>query len=103
MSSLTRASFLSKWSTRTNGSPSLSPRQMRLTAIDIGTNTILMLIADLGPDGSFSVVRDEQVIARLGKGVDAQRRVTSETTERVVRFLSDFLDIARPLHPDRII
>ena len=76
---------------------------MRLTAIDIGTNTILMLIADLSSDGTFSVVRDEQVIARLGKGVDAHRKITPETTERVIRFLRGFLDIAHPFHPDRIV
>ena len=48
---------------------------VRVAAIDIGTNTILLLIADVETDGSVSVIRDEQVIARLGRGVDAGRQI----------------------------
>jgi len=60
---------------------------MRLASIDIGSNTILLLIVDIAPDGELSVVRDEQIIARLGKGVDANRRITAETFTRVLGFL----------------
>ncbi|MCX6144224.1 MAG: Ppx/GppA phosphatase family protein [Ignavibacteriales bacterium] len=60
---------------------------MRLASIDIGSNTILLLIVDIAPDGAFVVVRDEQIIARLGKGVDANRRITAETFTRVLGFL----------------
>jgi exopolyphosphatase/guanosine-5'-triphosphate,3'-diphosphate pyrophosphatase len=60
---------------------------MRIASIDIGTNTILLLIADFDADGSLTVLRDEQIIARLGKGVDANRRITAETFSRVVGFL----------------
>jgi exopolyphosphatase/guanosine-5'-triphosphate,3'-diphosphate pyrophosphatase len=63
---------------------------MRLASIDIGTNTILMLIADIASDGTVTVVREEQVIARLGKGVDANRRITAETFSRVLGFLQRF-------------
>ena len=47
----------------------------------------MLLIADIAADGTISVVRDEQVIARLGKGVDANRRITAETFSRVLAFL----------------
>jgi exopolyphosphatase / guanosine-5'-triphosphate,3'-diphosphate pyrophosphatase len=60
---------------------------MRLASIDIGSNTILLLIVDITPDGELTVVRDEQIIARLGKGVDANRRITAETFTRVLSFL----------------
>lgn len=60
---------------------------MRVASIDIGSNTILLLIADITPDGALIVVRDEQIIARLGKGVDASRRITAETFSRVLGFL----------------
>ena len=63
---------------------------MRIASIDIGTNTVLLLIADIAADGTLTVVRDEQVIARLGKGVDANRRITAETFTRVLGFLQKF-------------
>ncbi len=47
----------------------------RFSAIDIGTNTILMLIADVDDAGNVRVVRDEHNIARLGKGIDEHRRI----------------------------
>lgn len=67
---------------------------MRIATIDIGTNTILMLIADVGADGTLSVVRDEQVIARLGKGVDRHRRITDDAFIRVKQFLERYQRIA---------
>lgn len=76
---------------------------MRLATIDIGTNTILMLIADFAADGTITAVRDEQVIARLGKGVDAYRRITAETFSRVLGILQKYKSTAESNHVDKII
>jgi exopolyphosphatase/guanosine-5'-triphosphate,3'-diphosphate pyrophosphatase len=76
---------------------------MRLTAIDIGTNTILMLIADVAANGRLDTVRDEQVIARLGKGVDAHRRITPETAKRVLEYLRGYRSIAADFRTDKMI
>jgi exopolyphosphatase / guanosine-5'-triphosphate,3'-diphosphate pyrophosphatase len=67
---------------------------MRISAIDIGTNTILMLIADVREDGTISVVRDEHTIARLGKGVDSSKRILPETFERALNLLSKLKSIS---------
>jgi exopolyphosphatase/guanosine-5'-triphosphate,3'-diphosphate pyrophosphatase len=67
---------------------------MRLASIDIGTNTILMLVADVERNGSLSVVRDEHFIARLGKGVDEHGLIQKETFQRVRRILSQLKSIA---------
>ncbi|MCX6135442.1 MAG: Ppx/GppA phosphatase family protein [Ignavibacteriales bacterium] len=76
---------------------------MRLTTIDIGTNTILMLIADVSADGVISPVRDELIIARLGRGVDAERRITAETSTRVLSHLRQFKSISESLNSEAII
>jgi exopolyphosphatase/guanosine-5'-triphosphate,3'-diphosphate pyrophosphatase len=76
---------------------------MRLTAIDIGTNTILMLIADFSPDGRLTVLRDEHAIARLGKGVDEHRAITPDTFERTFGFLRSYRDLSDQLHSEKII
>ena len=67
---------------------------MRIAAIDIGTNTILMLVADSDGTSIQSIVRDEHVIARLGKGVDEHRVILPETIERVEQYLASYKEIA---------
>jgi len=76
---------------------------MRLSSIDIGTNTILMLIADVQPNGETHVVRDEHFIARLGKGVDEHRRILPETFDRVLQCLSRYKQIHEEAHSERIL
>ncbi|MGH2568898.1 MAG: Ppx/GppA phosphatase family protein [Bacteroidota bacterium] len=74
---------------------------MRVSAIDIGTNTILLLIADVSADGSVRVIRDEQVIARLGKGVDASRRILPETFGRAEHYLREYKAFSDEAHVDK--
>ncbi len=74
----------------------------RLTAIDIGTNTILMLIADVSSNGDIRVIRDEHSIARLGKGVDEKKMILPETFERVLNYLSAYKKIHDEEHSDQI-
>jgi exopolyphosphatase / guanosine-5'-triphosphate,3'-diphosphate pyrophosphatase len=67
---------------------------MRLASIDIGTNTILMLIADVERNSDISVITDEHIIARLGKGVDENGFIQKDTFERVSKILSQLKSIA---------
>ena len=71
----------------------------RICAIDIGTNTILMLVADvvlnisnrqLLTNSILKIITDEQVIARLGKGVDQNKRILPETFTRVRDSLAEY-------------
>jgi len=68
-----------------------------ISSIDIGTNTILMATLDFAEDGSVRVLSDEHGIARLGKGVDASRRILPETFDRVAGYLDRYREIARSL------
>lgn len=61
-----------------------------------------MLIADVSADGIISPVRDEQIIARLGRGVDADRRITRETSLRVLSHLQSYKSISDSLDSERI-
>jgi exopolyphosphatase/guanosine-5'-triphosphate,3'-diphosphate pyrophosphatase len=70
---------------------------MRLASIDIGTNTVLMLVADVRRDGSLDVVRDEHFIGRLGKGVDEHGIILKDTFHRVRDILSRLKNIADSL------
>ncbi len=74
---------------------------MILASIDIGTNTVLLLIADVGPTGAVSPLVSEQRIPRLGRGVDAARHLAPDSMQRVVSVLKEYraiLDRYRPAH-----
>jgi exopolyphosphatase / guanosine-5'-triphosphate,3'-diphosphate pyrophosphatase len=75
---------------------------MRIASLDIGTNTILMLIADVLPDGSMKVIRDEHTIARLGRGVDTSGRIQPETFERCRAIIHHLLLIAQETNVQHI-
>src|SRR5438105_5757212 len=76
---------------------------MTFSTIDIGTNTILMVTCSVSKDGSIAILGDEHEIARLGKGVDASRMITSETFDRVAIYLNRYVDIAQSFDSERII
>ncbi|MBI3585700.1 MAG: Ppx/GppA family phosphatase [Ignavibacteriales bacterium] len=76
---------------------------MRITTIDIGTNTILMLVADIHSDGSLATVRDEHAIARLGKGVDKHKKIPEETFQRALSFLKGYKELSDTCRSEKII
>ena len=75
----------------------------RLGFIDIGTNTILCLIAELKSDGSFDIIDDLAEITRLGQGVDRAGEISPEGEERSVQVLRHYLEWCRRLNVEEII
>lgn len=62
---------------------------MRVAAIDLGTNTTRLLVADVA-DGRVDEVVRRTVITRLGEGVDERRRLLPVPIARVRNVLSDY-------------
>ena len=54
----------------------------RVAAIDCGTNSIRLLIADIGADGHLTDVTRLMRVVRLGQGVDATGLLAPEAIER---------------------
>ena len=73
----------------------MSPR--RSAFFDIGTNTILCLIAEIRDTGRFRVLDDLAEIAGLGKGVDQTGLISAEAQERALQTLTRFVDQCRSL------
>ncbi len=48
-------------------------RSRRVATVDVGTNSIRLLVAEARPDGSYSLLDDEKVVARLGRGMNRSR------------------------------
>jgi len=65
----------------------------RVAAVDCGTNSIRLLIADAGPDGRLvDVVRDMRIV-RLGQGVDRTGRLAPEAIARTRDVLIDYAEL----------
>jgi exopolyphosphatase / guanosine-5'-triphosphate,3'-diphosphate pyrophosphatase len=81
---------------RTDFDRTTSQRQGRLmtkrvAAIDCGTNSLRLLIADLDPGAhTLADVRRRMEIVRLGQGVDATGRLAPEALERTMRVLAEY-------------
>lgn len=65
---------------------------MLRSSIDLGTNTCLLLIAELNKDGKeiLNVLSDKSSIVRLGKGVDQSRTLNPEAMKRTLECLRTY-------------
>lgn len=67
----------------------------RVAAIDCGTNSIRLLIADIA-DGKFREVYRNMQIVRLGQGVDQNKAFHPDAIDRTLKAVADFsTEIAR--------
>ncbi len=62
---------------------------MRVAAVDLGTNTTRLLVADV-VDGRLEELHRETRITRLGEGVDSRKRLLPVPIARVRNVLSDY-------------
>ncbi|GAA5151649.1 Ppx/GppA phosphatase family protein [Pseudonocardia eucalypti] len=74
----------------------------RVAAIDCGTNSIRLLVADADDGRQLTDVHRETRIVRLGKGVDATGRLAPEAIERTREALADYTDILRAAGAERL-
>lgn len=71
----------------------------RVAALDCGTNSLRLLVADLDGDRTTDVVRRMEVV-RLGEGVDRTGRLSSEALARTFAVLDDYAATIRELGVD---
>jgi exopolyphosphatase/guanosine-5'-triphosphate,3'-diphosphate pyrophosphatase len=62
----------------------LDDRPDRYAVIDVGTNSIKFLVAELGAHGQYHVVVDRAEVTRLGQGIDAGGEIVPEALERAL-------------------
>jgi exopolyphosphatase/guanosine-5'-triphosphate,3'-diphosphate pyrophosphatase len=67
---------------------------VRVAAIDCGTNSLRLLVADVDPEaGRLTDVDRRMEIVRLGQGVDSTGRLAPEALERTLRALRGYARI----------
>ncbi len=74
----------------------------RVAAIDIGTNSVLLLVAEATPSGPRAVVERAE-ITRLGRGVDGAGRLADDACERTLDCLRAYAAEARSAGVSRLV
>ena len=77
------------------------PRPARVAAIDVGTNTVLLTVAERR-GASFAPVVERAEITRLGRGVDRTGRLDAAAIAETVAVLARYAAEARSLGATRI-
>jgi exopolyphosphatase / guanosine-5'-triphosphate,3'-diphosphate pyrophosphatase len=75
-----------------------------LTAIDVGTNSIHMVVVRVHPSlPAFSIIAREKATVRLGERCKQTGRLTEEAMERAIVALKRCQDIAKSLNAEQVI
>lgn len=75
---------------------------MRVAAIDCGTNSIRLLVAELDAERGLVEFDRRTTIVRLGEGVDANRKFSEAALDRTFRAVDDYAHAIRPHEVERI-
>ncbi len=75
----------------------------RLAAIDIGTNTILMLVADITEDGKLFPLKDLERTTRLGRGLAGTGHLHPDSLSKSYEVIDGYLTVCRDMGVDKVI
>ena len=76
---------------------------MRIAAIDIGTNSVHMIVVRVRTDLSFEVIDREKVMVRLGAGGLDGKALTTEAMNAALQALSKFKRLAESHRVDEVL
>lgn len=76
--------------------------EQNIAAIDIGTNTILMVVACVKPNGDFTVIGDYHEIARLGEDLGKTGIIKKEAVLRSKLILKNYSEICKHCNVTKI-
>jgi exopolyphosphatase/guanosine-5'-triphosphate,3'-diphosphate pyrophosphatase len=74
----------------------------RIAAIDVGSNSIRQIIADVRGDGTIDVVDEMKAHPRLGKGLDATGALSTESMDLAIDALQRMATLAKQQGAQRI-
>lgn len=75
---------------------------MRLAAIDVGTNTVRLLVVDLEPGGAWTTVAQDQRVTRLGESLAGSGRLAPAAMTRTGDAVAEYVSRARTLAADEV-
>ena len=81
--------------------PEAADKPTRIAAIDIGSNSIRQIIADVSPDGSIRVIDELKASPRLGAGLDRTGALSLVAIQNALATLSRMAALAKQLGAKR--
>ncbi len=77
-------------------------RTTRVAAVDCGTNSIRLLVADVGEDGALVDLDRRTEVVRLGEGVDATGEISLAALARTLAATARYAAVVRALGAQRV-
>lgn len=81
----------------------IDERPPRYSVIDVGTNSVKLLVAELRPDGSWITIAERAEVTRLGEGIDVTGAIAPTAMERTVRAITSMVDEAQSVGVQEIV
>lgn len=76
---------------------------MRVAALDLGSNTSLLLVADFIDGRIANVFHDETRVTKMGQGVHADRRFHPDALKRVRAAMADYSQVIQQHKCERVV
>ncbi|MCS7066965.1 MAG: hypothetical protein NZL85_11930, partial [Fimbriimonadales bacterium] len=81
---------------------SSAPAQMRTAVLDIGSNSVLLLVAEYAAD-DWRILTDQTVITRLGEGFEPDRMLKPKAVRRTLKAIEQYLLQCRLMEVERVV
>lgn len=78
-------------------------KNRRIASIDIGTNTLLMLVGEIDSNNKLHIIEDHHLIARLGEGVDLNKNINENAISRAIDILRFYKMRINELQVDEVV
>lgn len=76
---------------------------MKVAALDLGSNTSLLLIAEVENGTVTKVYHDETRVTKMGQGVHMHRRLHPEALERLDKCFADYAKVIAQHKPEKVV
>jgi len=81
----------------------MNPEGRVVAFIDIGTNSVRLLVVRLNPNHSYTILSQQKQQVRLGEGEFEDEEIQSEATGRLVMVCKKFHDLARSFGTEEVV
>ena len=85
-----------------NSRRSVAPDHRRVAAIDIGSNSIRQIVADVSPEGTIQVVDEMKAAPRLATGLSKTGALSESSIQAAIEAIERMATLARQLGAERI-